>query len=49
MYSTSWEANSDLATQEIPRISLKPCSQQPATGPYPVPDEFSPHFPTLYP
>jgi hypothetical protein len=24
-----------------------PCTQQPATGPYPEPDESSQHFPTL--
>jgi hypothetical protein len=24
-----------------------PCSQQPATGPYPEPDEFSPQISTL--
>jgi hypothetical protein len=26
-----------------------PCSQQPATGPYPEPDESGPQFPTLFP
>jgi hypothetical protein len=26
-----------------------PCSQQPASGPYPEPDESNPHLPTLFP
>jgi len=26
-----------------------PCSQEPAIGPYPNPDEFSTHLPTLLP
>jgi len=26
-----------------------PCSERPATGPYPKPDEFSPYPPTLFP
>jgi hypothetical protein len=25
-----------------------PCSQQPATGPYPKPDASNPHLPTLF-
>jgi len=30
-----------------PKVALS-CSQQPATGPYPQPDEFSPHISTLF-
>jgi hypothetical protein len=30
-----------------PEIPLS-CSQEPATGPFPEPDEFSPQFPTLF-
>jgi hypothetical protein len=26
-----------------------PCSQEPSTGPYPEPDEFSPYQPNLFP
>jgi hypothetical protein len=26
-----------------------PCSQEPANGPYPEPDESSPHLPTQFP
>jgi hypothetical protein len=25
------------------------CSQEPANGPYPDPDDFNPHRPTLFP
>jgi len=51
-YSLSWEANSRSARQEIPRLLLEPegslpCSQDPDTGPYPEPDEYSPHLPIL--
>jgi hypothetical protein len=46
--SPSWEADSHLATQEISPLLMEtegslPCSQQPDTGPYPEPDESSPH------
>jgi hypothetical protein len=30
-----------------PKGSL-PCSQEPAAGPYPEPDEPNPHIPTLF-
>jgi hypothetical protein len=30
-----------------PKFSLL-CSQEPATGPYPEPDESNPHLPTLF-
>jgi len=33
--SPSSEADSHSASQEIPRLLRNPCSQQPATGPYP--------------
>jgi hypothetical protein len=41
------ESNSHSASQEIPRLFMEPkgslpCSQQPASGLYPEPDEFSP-------
>jgi hypothetical protein len=49
----SWKADS-RSVSELPRllwtpkISL-PCSQQPATGPYPEPDKSSPHISTHFP
>jgi len=36
--SSSWEANSRSAGQEIPRLLLNMCLQEPATGPYSDPD-----------
>jgi hypothetical protein len=51
----SWEADSRSAIQEIPTPPLMepedslPCSQGPKTGLYPVPEESSPHIPTLSP
>jgi len=42
-----------LTVTQLPFVELKglllQCSQEPATGPYPKPDEFSPHLPTLPP
>jgi hypothetical protein len=48
------EANSLSASQEIFRLFMEPevsipCSQVPATGPSPEPDESSPHLPILFP
>jgi len=44
----SWEANSNSASQEIPRLLWNPevqsCSLQTATGSYPEPDAPSPHL-----
>jgi hypothetical protein len=50
--SPSCEANSHSASQEIltfmePELSLS-FSEGPATGPYPDPDESSPHLYTLF-
>jgi hypothetical protein len=48
--SPSWEAGSCAATQEFPQhfmapeVSL-PCPQELTTGPYPEPDQSSPHHP----
>jgi len=49
------EANCRSAIQEIPRFlgggdreNSLPCLKQPATGPYPEPDESSPYIHTLF-
>jgi hypothetical protein len=45
--SQSWEANSSSSMKEIPHILWKQkaqCSQEPATGSYLQPDEFSPQL-----
>jgi hypothetical protein len=50
LISPYWEADSHSASQEITREPEGSflCSQHPATGPYPEPDEPSPHLPTLF-
>jgi hypothetical protein len=45
--SPSWGAHLVTAFY-VTEVSL-PYSQQPATGPYPKPDESSPYFPNLFP
>jgi hypothetical protein len=52
--SPSWETNSHSTSQEIPRLLMEPegslpCSQQPATGPYPEPHVSSPHLSNQFP
>jgi hypothetical protein len=52
--SLSWESNSHLTSQEIIRPLWNPkvpyrIAQEPATGPYPGPDEPSPQVPPLFP
>jgi hypothetical protein len=49
-----WEADSHSASQQIPPPFMEPivslpCSQEPATGPYPEPVASSPHLPILFP
>jgi hypothetical protein len=51
--TNSLEASSHSASQETPPSFMKPqgsllCSQEPATGTYPEPDESSPHYPILF-
>jgi hypothetical protein len=51
--SPSWETNSHSGNQ-IPRLFMElegslRCSQQPATDPYPEPDESSPRRPIQFP
>jgi hypothetical protein len=47
-----WDANRSAASGEIPRIlwnsKVNPPSQEPATCPYPKPDESSPRIPVLF-
>jgi hypothetical protein len=54
MEHSPWEANIYSATEEnsppfMEPENLLPSSQQAATAPYPVPDESSLHFSTLFP
>jgi hypothetical protein len=48
-----FESTGHLDTQEFPDVLWNkvhyPRSQEPATGPYPVLDEFSPYNPNLFP
>jgi hypothetical protein len=46
--SPPWEADSHLASQEIDPEGSLLCSQEHITGPYPEPDESSPHPPNLF-
>jgi len=43
----SWEGSRYFPLFMEPESS-SPCSQQPATGPYPEPDACNPHLHTLY-
>jgi len=47
MKQIPWKADSHAPFTE-PESSLS-CSHEPATRPYPEPDQFSPHLPTLFP
>jgi hypothetical protein len=44
-HSNFWEPKNHLAIQAILRTS---CSQEPATGHYPQPDQSSPHLPIIF-
>jgi hypothetical protein len=51
--SSSGEANSHSANEEIPHFYMEPKGSLPrsqghATGPYTEPDESNPHLPTLF-
>jgi len=51
--SPSCEDNNRSASKKFPDFmdpeGSLPCSQEPATGPYPKPDGSSPHLSTLFP
>jgi hypothetical protein len=50
--SPSWEADSHSSSQIYPPFieseGSLPSSQQPATGPFPEQDEFSPHLHAIF-
>jgi hypothetical protein len=52
MEQSPWEAKSQSVTKIPPFMDPEGsllCSQEPATGPYPEPDEYSPELPTILP
>jgi hypothetical protein len=48
MEKSPWEANSRSVPAFYGTLRSLPSSKQPAIGPYPEPDESSPHLPTLF-
>jgi len=46
---TSWQSLSQEITSLLRNSQIKPCSQEPATGPYPEPDASNPLLTALFP